>query len=313
MYPSSVSQSISFGIIHTFILSYGVTNTLHNEMFTFLRRLMAMWYTRYKDEPAFDPSTHGHVPNMAKESGLKDVMAIGNLLELGTVVDRRSYTAALHWGERSEMGSCRWMYRKLQSLFAQRHTVTVGGKSMHPLTIFRRSLVEFAAAVVVYKEDMEGTVPKVPGCTAVKVREKTTSFFRRNYPELLPRLEELIEARTEYLYWTGPKIAIQQRTVQSRFYHQQRLNTAMMNKKAPQREFADQPLYPVLQPENPGIGSDHLHGKKADDGNILTPQHLTSPMAKSKGKGKSKAQSSHPPPSSSSEDDRPRKRLRKRA
>jgi len=329
MYPSSVSQSIAFGIIHTFILSFGVTNTLHNEMFTFLRRLMAMWYTRYKEEPAFDPSTHAHVPNIAKESGLKDVMAIGNLLELGTVVDRRSYTAAgLQWAERPEMGSCRWMYRKLQSLFAQRYTVTVGGKSMHPLTIFRRSLVEFAAAVVVYKEDMEGTVPKVPGCSATKVRDKTKSFFRHNYPELLPRLEELIEARTEYLYWTGPKIAIQQRSAQSHFYRKPKLNTAMMKKKAPHREFADQPLYPVPpkemevhKVEMQAVLTDDQNGQKANDGSTLMPlPHQASPQAnnaggkgegkvKGKGKAKENAQRSS---SSSSEDNRPKKRLRRR-
>jgi hypothetical protein len=283
-------------------------------MFTFLRRLMVMWYTRYKDEPSFDPSTHAHMPNIAKESGLKDVMAIGNLLELGTVLDRRSYGAArLHSGERPEMGSCQWMYRKLQSLFAQRYTVAVGRKSMHPLTIFCRSLVEFAAAVVVYKEDMEGTVLKVPGCSAVRVREKTKSFFRQNYPELLPRLDELIAAHTEYLYWTGPKIVVQQCNVQSCFYRQKRLNTAMMTKKAPHREFLDSPLYPdpiqtETADEEPAPDNDE-NGKKAPDADMEeTPGRPTSP--KVKGKGKGKGTTSHRLPSSSAGEDRPAKRLR---
>jgi len=43
-YPAHAAQLSTFGIIHVFILNYGVTNTLHNDIHTLVRRMMAMWH-----------------------------------------------------------------------------------------------------------------------------------------------------------------------------------------------------------------------------------------------------------------------------
>ena len=153
---------------------------------------------------------------------------------------------------------------------------------------------------------------------SMKVRDKTKTFFQHNYPELLPRLVELIEARTEYLYWTGPKIAIHQRSMQSCFFRQQRLNTATMKKKAPHRDFADQPLYPVPSNEidlqdmsKQADPTDDQNEQKCHDSKITAPSpHPSSSEVNVRPKG-TKAKKSLPS-LSSSEDSRPRKRLRKR-
>jgi hypothetical protein len=176
-----------------------------------------MWYIQYKDDLDFERTAHPHVPDVLTENGLKDIMAIGNILELATVIDRRCYrSTSLPSKEREEMGLSRSMYRRLQSIIAQKFIVHVQGKPISPFMVFRRSLVEFAAAVVVYKQDREKEVVKIPLCPSTKVKEKMVLFFELNFPELLPRLHLLIDSRTEYLYWTGPKISITKRTIGTR-------------------------------------------------------------------------------------------------
>src|SRR5580704_240242 len=89
-YSSSTSQLTALAIVHGFIRSPGV-NQASSGRFTFLRRLMAMWVNRYRDDPMLDMSSSAHIPNTCNADGLKDIMAIGNVLELATILDRRSY------------------------------------------------------------------------------------------------------------------------------------------------------------------------------------------------------------------------------
>jgi hypothetical protein len=263
MFSASTSQHTLFGIVHTFVNGLGVTNQLH-QRWTFLRREMAMWLKRYKDNPHFDRSQHPHIPDILTADGLKDIMAIGNLLELATVVDRRYYQGSPPGiKERVEMGTARSMYRQLQCVLSTTYTIRVNGKPIPPLLVFRRSLVELAAALVVYKEAMDGAFGHSHPITADKVKGKVISFFKDNYPNLLPRLHVLIKSRQELLYWSGPELSIVQRTDQHRFFSQNRKNTAAMKMNRPLRDFIDAPLYPVVVSNNSGrltmppSGSDH--------------------------------------------------------
>jgi hypothetical protein len=241
-YASSSSQPIAFAMVHSFILNLGPTNQ-QTERFTFLRRLMAMWYIRYSQEPIFDTSSFPHVPDVTTENGLKDLMAIANILELATVLDRRSYISpGVHWMERVEMGSGRSMSRRLLAIIGQHFVIHIGGRPVAPSVVFQRSLVEFAAAVVVYKEDMS-IACKVPGCPPIKVKEKMVALFESNHPRLLPKLHSLIDSRTEYLSWTGPPISITKRTNDHKIFRQTKMNTPGMLKNTPLRDFLDNPIY----------------------------------------------------------------------
>lgn len=202
-----------------------------------------MWYNRYKEDPTFDPSRFPHIPDIRTENGLKDVMAIGNILELATVLDRRCYVGSgLHWTERLEMGTSREMYRQLQSIISLNYVLSVEGKPIRPSAVFQRSLLEFAAAVVVYKEDMHAA-RKIPSCSPVKVKEKMLSLFRSNYPELLPKLQSLIHRRAQYLYWTGPTISISRRTKEYCCFRRRKSNTPAMVRNKPLCDFADFLVY----------------------------------------------------------------------
>jgi hypothetical protein len=52
---------------------------------------MAMWHLNYDEDPFFNGHGNPHVPDITTTAGLMDMMAIGNLLELANVIDRRSY------------------------------------------------------------------------------------------------------------------------------------------------------------------------------------------------------------------------------
>jgi len=106
--------------------------------------------------------------------------------------------------------------------------------------------VEFGAALVVYKETMGEKLSHSSTCTVDKVKEKTISYFQANYPNLLPRLQELINAHFEFLYWTGPKLSISRRTDDHRFFSKHNMNTPVMTKRRPLRDFIDAPLYPPV-------------------------------------------------------------------
>ena len=232
---------------------------------------MAMWVNRYRDDPMLDMSSSAHIPNTCNADGLKDIMAIGNVLELATILDRRSYTGAgPHWTERIEMGSSRAMYRRLQTILAVKYVFRVGEQLVVPAAVFQRSLVEFAAAVVVYKEDMEETVGNIQGCPSSKVKAKMVKLFQSNHPELLPKLLSLIESRAEYLNWNGPPISIARRAEEHRNFRRVKQNTPAMVNNRPQRDFADFPIYscPAQDDNNPEHALDEMPKDKLVYGNV---------------------------------------------
>jgi len=137
LYLSASLLGTAFGIVHTFVMNDAVTNTLHNELYTMLRWIMAMWHLNYDGDPFFNGHCNPHVPDITTTAGLMDMMAIGNLLELANVIDRHSYQQGIHWTEEPEMALAQWRYRKLQVYFTKRYVTMVGGKSVSPLSVFR--------------------------------------------------------------------------------------------------------------------------------------------------------------------------------
>lgn len=267
LYPSSCSQDTAFGIIHTFVLNYMVTNTLHDNLYTMLRRIMAMWHLNYDEDPFFNGHGNPHVPDMTTTTGLMDIMAIGNLLELAHVIDRRAYKKGIHWTEQPELGIARWSYHKLQVYFAKRYVTIVGGKSVSPLSLFRRSFVEFAAAVTVYKRRAYTiNCPKVEGCTKYAMEKKMIALFQSNYLELLPALRKLVDEEWQFMYWTGPSITVRAREKND---HIQRRKKVDPMKHMLQLDFDDRMIFlpPALTDEvdedgDVKMATDQEHEKK---------------------------------------------------
>jgi hypothetical protein len=189
-------------------MGQSITNVDSHLLLIFLRRLMAAWHDSYVCNPDFDPSTDGHIPNLGAMDGLLDFIAVGNVLELAAVLDPSAYAGNNGSRQQSDMGSARSLYRRLQKYFVQNYRTSVAKTPISPLNIFRRYLVEFAAALVVYKEERPHS-SGFKSCTTGRVKAKVKSFFQTNYAELVPKLDSLIEANHRWLTWTGPSITIE--------------------------------------------------------------------------------------------------------
>jgi hypothetical protein len=206
-FSASSSQRITAGVVHTFILGGAITTTLHDNLHKMLQCMMVMWYSRYDGNSSLRAKQNTHIPDMDNPQGLLDIIAIGNILECAQVLDRRSYKIpGVPLVEQSEMAMARWRYRKLAVVFAQQYSMAVGGQQISPLSIFRRSLIEFAAAIIIYKREQEC---QEPCCTAADVYQKVSMLFEANYPEFIPCLETMISNKVGSLIWTGPPITIQ--------------------------------------------------------------------------------------------------------
>lgn len=262
-YSSASMQASIFGIVHTFVMSYTLTNTLHEELDTMLRRMMVMW-SAHHFQSVYSKLTNPHIPKATTPSGLMDIIALGNLLEFSQVLDRRSYYTAdgIHWQEQHEIAMARHRYRAFQSWFAAKHDTAVGGKSISAICIFHRCLVEFAAAIIVYKQATWAKTPRrglLRKCTAEAVQEKIIHVFQSNFPELLPCLRKLVEDKVEFLYWTGPPLSIQYNDVRRR--------------DPKLRDFEDRPIY--LGDAHNGAGNGNSKGKEEEtaSNNLLGYAH----------------------------------------
>jgi hypothetical protein len=212
LWTTSTMLETVFGIVHTFIVPE-TTNAQHEIIHTMLRRMMTMWHTHLSQDLSSNEIENPHVPDISTVHGLMVLLAVGNVLECSQIIDRRSYSqSGVHWNEHGEMAAARRQYRHLQVLFALRYVVHVGENAVLPRLLFKRSLVEFAAAVLVYKKQRVNKVEKVPGCTFAALEEKCQAVFRSNHPDLVPCLNRLVKEGVEYLYWRGPPITITQRT-----------------------------------------------------------------------------------------------------
>jgi hypothetical protein len=202
---STILQSV-IGIVHTFLMGSGITNVSHQDVLqSVLRRLMGMWCMRY-GESSYSFDDH-HTPDVSTPIGLQDMMALGNAMELGRVLDRRTYTdKGINKKEGAEIIASRLWYRGFQTDYALKYQIFVGGRPTNPASIFKRSLVEFAASVVTYKRELDSDEDR--RFSPLSLEKEMKKFFRINYPELVVCYEKLVSDGHKYLSWSGDAIHI---------------------------------------------------------------------------------------------------------
>jgi hypothetical protein len=96
----------------------------------------------------------------------------------------------------------------LQICFNRQYIMIIGGNPISAISIFWRSLVKFAASLVVYKCQEHPGNHVTPGCTGDALKMEVMQNFKSNYPELLPCLERLVSEGAGVMYWIGPQIEI---------------------------------------------------------------------------------------------------------
>ena len=67
-----------------------------------------------------------HVPDVTTPAGLCDLMAVGNLCELGTILDRESYLEEPTADNVEEALVARWRYQQIALWFNRKYTVKIG-------------------------------------------------------------------------------------------------------------------------------------------------------------------------------------------
>src|ERR1700677_3058404 len=96
--------------------------------------------------------------------GLCDMMALGNFCCLGAMLERTFYSDEMSPEELEECHMAQWNYLQLCVLFAKNHIVKIESRLIRPMSIFRRSLIEFMAAMATEKKIIKKNLPYVLGC-----------------------------------------------------------------------------------------------------------------------------------------------------
>ena len=143
------------------------------------------------------------------------MMAVGNLLELGHLLDKRFYDGTLPKESLEEHNVARLNYHLLQKIFVQKYSVKIDGQLVSPIAIFRRSFVTFAASLVVYKwwgydEGTDGVT-----CTPQLFDDSVVSMIKGSYPESFWDYKEQ-SRRPLYMHWMKSSLYIRARLPEDR-------------------------------------------------------------------------------------------------
>jgi hypothetical protein len=262
---SSIADTC-LGIIHTFIMSYSITNAQHDNTRSILRRMMGMWYNHYCVN---DGSTFGiyffhpnsvaskmislcltgldranHIPDVSSPAGLLELVMVGTLLEVAEVIDRRHYTGKVDDLEEEEIAFARLRYRRFCTWFSNQFITVIGAAWVHPSYIFQRSLLQFSACLIYYKRERQAQsadVPTTSGCTARKMEQMIHEHLATHWPELTRSMAALLDDEVEMgmdvssFRWTGPMFIIAKRNSE--------VATELTQSAMEKRDFVREPIY----------------------------------------------------------------------
>lgn len=146
-------------------------------------------------------------------SGLCDMMLLGNVCELGLLLQRRFYErGTISDVDVEECRMAGWRYRQFQTWFQSTHVLVVDGRLYEPLAAFRWSLVHFTAAICWHKYRYNKVVPHDAHFTSTNLLHVFGCFFQQEYPELFDTWKEVADRKIEVFHWNGPKFEIRKRT-----------------------------------------------------------------------------------------------------
>jgi hypothetical protein len=219
-------------------MSYDVTNALHDNTRTILRRMMGMWYDHYCVDDGISlglspklASCTGlmfhsyitgiereiHIPDVSTPHGLLDLVMVGTLLEMAHVISRSHYLGGVDALEEEEECFARWRYRRFCTWFSKQFVTIIGNRWVHPSYVFKRFMLRFCVVLVFYKREREAQATVTEGCTALAMEKKIMSHIRSDWPELMPLMKALLDEGADITMdvssfrWTGPIFKIAKR------------------------------------------------------------------------------------------------------
>jgi hypothetical protein len=150
------------------------------------------------------------VPDIMTQAGLCDIIALGNLCELGQLLHWEFYVGEVSAEEMEECTVAWWHYHQFQLWFSTHYSISVGETLITPLSVFQCSLVEFMAAVVNHKYFYVDQVPPVEGCLDMELNVRVRDHLESEYPELVDCLTDLMAKCHTHFAWSGPAMKIRE-------------------------------------------------------------------------------------------------------
>jgi hypothetical protein len=139
-------------------------------------------------------------------------MMLGNIIEL---VEAFALSSSVRYEDErpdivEEEDVARWRYRQFFAWVAANHVAVMKGSIVSPWYLFQRSILEFASSLCAYKTACPKKQHEYP-YTPEMLREKTTDYFKSQWPMLVPRFRQLLQSPTGLFTWTGPRFKIWRR------------------------------------------------------------------------------------------------------
>lgn len=155
------------------------------------------------------------MPDITTQAGLCDIMALGNVCELGKILERASYLGKLDEDYAEECETAGWHYRQFQRWFADNYAIMVGDTLIDPMSVFQRSLVQFALAAENQRYIYNDEYP-VEGCSGFILAHRILSFMELEREELTECFNNLLFTvgggpHDHAFCWTGPAFTIRPR------------------------------------------------------------------------------------------------------
>jgi hypothetical protein len=213
-YMSSCVQASCHESVHSFVRRFTVTNQLHYQTQSLLRRLLRAsveWFVSGQWESGLAAPLHIIDPRTS--DGLMDIIALGNLVEFSIPLDLRTYeNVIVDTEERLEQEAAMTHYRRFIRWFSSQFGLLIGGTAwVNPTYIFKRCLISFGASVGDYFTREHPTVQRqdpVVGISPSAVRKKLRHHIQSCWSEMVPAFDILVTNPSPFLYYTGPPIRI---------------------------------------------------------------------------------------------------------
>lgn len=143
------------------------------------------------------------------------MMAVGNLLTLGHLLDKRFYKDALPKEYMEEQNVARFNYNLLQKHFAQHYSMMVDGQLVSPFAIFRKSFFKFAASLVSYKWRAYDETTDGKTCTPQIFEGHVAKMIQEDYAEFSWEYK-LERRRPLHMHWDPLSLHIRARQPEDR-------------------------------------------------------------------------------------------------
>jgi hypothetical protein len=150
---------------------------------------------------------HPHTPNVSTPEGFLDFIAVGTLLQMGYLLNRKYYKNDFTQEEADEDAASRLAFLKYMAKFGDGYGISIQGTPVPIMALVDYALVIFAAGAVRLKARVHKGVPNVEGCSFLRFRKAVESFMEQQFAGMTAYYQTVLRKDIPFL-WTHPDIEI---------------------------------------------------------------------------------------------------------